>query len=80
MRLLRIYLREGCHLCEEMLGRLEQRLSDTDVRLEQVDVDRAAATMEAYGHRVPVLETPSGECLSEFVLDEVNLARFLQTD
>jgi hypothetical protein len=61
-----------------MLRQLQQRLKDTDVLLEQFDVDRSADTLEAYGHRIPVLETPGGESLSEYVLDEVNLERYLQ--
>lgn len=52
---LRLYYREGCHLCEELAALLYRgwpRLLD---ELEWVDVDRSAALASRYGLRVPVL-------------------------
>lgn len=77
MRSLRLYVREGCHLCEEMQADLHRLLVNREISLEIVDVDRSPDSLDDYGTRVPVLESAVGGCLSEYFLDEVKLMSYL---
>ncbi len=77
MRSLRLYIREGCHLCEDMASELQRLVQHRDFHLELVDVERTPGKLDAYGSRVPVLESQDGECLSEYFLDEDKLMSYL---
>lgn len=77
MKLLRLYVREGCHLCEDMSGQLQRLLENREVILELVDVDCSPGKLDDYGSRVPVLESAEGDCLSECLLDEIKLIEYL---
>jgi hypothetical protein len=74
---LRLYVREGCHLCEEMLAQLQPILRDREFPLELVDVDRTRDKLHEYGTRIPVLETREGRVLCEAFLDQAKLTRYL---
>ena len=78
MKPLRLYVRTGCHLCEDMLAELQPILKDREVLLVLVDVDSSADILEDYGNRIPVLETLNGECLSECFLDIQAVANYLE--
>ena len=77
MRRLRLYHRQGCHLCEEMLERLTSHQHSGDFSLELIDIDQQADRLSAYRTRIPVLEGQEGECLSEYFLDEDALLNYL---
>ncbi len=51
-----LYVREGCHLCDEFLLDLSLDLGPGGMGLEVTDVDREEALAARYGLRVPVLE------------------------
>ncbi len=55
MRVLTLYHREGCHLCEAMERELAPLLAARGWRLERVDVDSDPALARRYGTEVPVL-------------------------
>ncbi len=76
MIFLKIYVREGCHLCEDMLNNLQRILQNREIHLELIDVDRSPSKLDDYGSRVPVLESAEGDCLSEYFLDEVKLTSY----
>ncbi len=78
MKTLRLYVREGCHLCEDMAADLHRLLDNRDILLNVVDVDRAPDKADDYTSRVPVLETAEGECLSEYFLEETRVMNYLQ--
>ena len=51
----KLYMKAGCHLCEEAdseLSRLRARYAHT---LERVDINSDDALIERYGERIPVL-------------------------
>jgi len=60
-----------------MLERLEAYQQAGRLRLELIDVDRRDVDLSAYRTRIPVLEAPDGECLSEYFLDEDRLLSYL---
>jgi hypothetical protein len=59
-----LYVREGCHLCDEFLVDLSLELGPAVSAVEIADVDRDVALAARYGLRVPVLEV-AGEVACE---------------
>jgi hypothetical protein len=59
-----LYVREGCHLCDEFLVDLSLELGPAVSTVEIADVDRDPALAARYGLRVPVLEV-AGEVACE---------------
>lgn len=75
-----VYLRPGCHLCEDMLAGLHRLRSRLDFTLTILDVDADASLRARYGERVPVLTDEAGE-ICHFFLDEAALqSRFAVKD
>jgi glutaredoxin len=50
----RMYGREGCHLCEDARAVIARVCADLGEAYEVVDVDTDPALREAYGEEVPV--------------------------
>ncbi|MBL3588463.1 MAG: glutaredoxin family protein [gamma proteobacterium endosymbiont of Lamellibrachia anaximandri] len=75
---LKLFYRDGCHLCEDMLEQLQQLQREQMFPLELVDIDRDPAMQSRYNDIVPVLENGDGIRLSEYFLDEAGLRRYLQ--
>lgn len=71
---LTIYIREGCHLCDDM----EQALRDCEAEFEfetrRVPIDNNAELEQAYGTRVPVLVC-GGDEICHYFLDMQALKR-----
>jgi hypothetical protein len=67
-----LYVREGCHLCEQFLMELSLELGPAVERLAVVDVDHDPDLAIRFGLRVPVL-TSGAEVLCEGVLDAERL-------
>ena len=71
-----LYVREGCHLCEQFLVELSLDLGPGVERLRVLDVDRDADLAVRFGLRVPVLEL-DGDVLCEAVYDGARVRRAL---
>ena len=67
-----LYVREGCHLCEEFLMELTLEMGPAVERLTVVDVDGDPELAIRYGLRVPVLAA-GPDVLCEGVLDAARL-------
>ena len=65
---IRLYYREGCHLCEELAGVLYRGWPSRLDHVEWVDVDCSPELIQGYGSRVPVLEV-DGEEVCQFQPD-----------
>jgi len=63
-----LYVREGCHLCDQFLLELSLDLGPGIERLQVLDVDRDVDLAVRFGLRVPVLEL-DGRVLCEAVYD-----------
>jgi hypothetical protein len=63
-----VYVRDGCHLCDQFLLELSLDLGLAMESLTIADVDRDADLAARFGLRVPVLEV-SGTVLCEGVYD-----------
>lgn len=57
---LRLYVREGCHLCDDFHLELGLDLGPAVAGVTLVDVDSDPRLAALYGLRVPVLEAPGG--------------------
>lgn len=51
-----VYVREGCHLCDDFLQELAVELGSEFEEVQVVDVDGDVELALRYGLRVPVLE------------------------
>ena len=66
---LTLYHRYGCHLCEEMLERLQELATVLDFRVDIVDVDADLDLKTEYNERVPVLALGDRQ-IAQYFLDE----------
>lgn len=72
-----LYVRDGCHLCEQFLLELSLDLGPAVEVLRVVDVDRDADLAVRFGLRVPVLEA-GGLVLCEGIYDAARVRQALQ--
>jgi hypothetical protein len=72
-----LYVREGCHLCDDFLVGLSLEMGPAHGDLAVVDVDRDPGLAARYGLRVPVLEV-AGEVACEGRYDAPRVRRALQ--
>ena len=77
-RELTVFVRQGCHLCTDMLQELEYLKSELDFRYCVRDVDEDAGLTARYGDRVPVLVAGMTE-LCWYFLDIDRLREYLRS-
>ncbi len=75
-RHLRILHRAGCHLCNEMLERVQILSEGHTVTIETMDIDKDPGLVARYGKDVPVLFADGTE-ICRHQLDEAELEDFL---
>lgn len=74
-RLLTVYERSGCHLCEDMVSILSEWTAELGFEIERVDIDASPDLAARYGTRVPVLAYGSIEVCHHFLdLDALHRA------
>ena len=71
---LTVYIRPGCHLCEDMLEHLNTLQADLGFTIEMVDITRDAVLESEHGTKVPVLYVDGVE-ICHYFLDEAALKR-----
>ena len=74
MRLVTLYGKPGCHLCDDAREVVERVRAEHPFELREVDVSLDPVVHREYGERIPVLEL-DGEELFDFHVDEAELAR-----
>mgnify|MGYP001815394214 CR=1 FL=1 len=65
---LTLYIREGCHLCDDMEQALREYAAELDFEIHRVPIDNDAELEQAYGAKVPVL-VRGGEEVCHYFLD-----------
>jgi hypothetical protein len=79
LRLVRLYTRPDCHLCDEARTGLEAlRAGGLAFELEEVDIESDEALLARFLERIPVVEV-EGEVVSELELDLDGLRARLDT-
>jgi glutaredoxin len=63
---LTLYSREGCHLCDDMLGVLAAFRGPMNFDVSIIDIDRDSALVEKYNALVPVLMLDGEEVCHHF--------------
>lgn len=76
-RELTIYIRTGCHLCEDMLQELNLRQEGLGFTLQIVDIVSKPELESLFGTKVPVL-THAEQEICHYFLDEVALQRCIE--
>jgi glutaredoxin len=76
VRVVTLYGRPGCHLCDEARALLERVRADVAFRLDDVDIESDDALHARYLERIPVVAL-DGEELFDFFVDEGELRRRL---
>ena len=74
---LRVYAREHCHLCADMIAALRELQARHPFHLDVIDVDSDDDLRMRYGVRVPVLVAGSGEEICHYHLDRDALDAYL---
>ena len=75
MRVLQVFSRRGCHLCEQLIEELLP-LIEGRAELTVCDIDSREDWRHEYDTRVPVLKY-DGDLICQYHLDREALARFL---
>jgi len=71
-----VYLRNGCHLCEDLLQQLIQLQQTYCFNFQVVDIDENEHLVELYGSKVPVVSY-AGEVICCYFLDEASVIQIL---
>lgn len=64
---LTLYMRQGCHLCEDMEQTIQELLEPGSYSLTLVDIDRKAELKERFNEWVPVLMHADREICHHFL-------------
>jgi glutaredoxin len=75
---LTVYIRRGCHLCEDMTQALERLRPELGYSFMTVDIDPDPELVRRYGTRVPVLAARDEE-LCYYFLEEDRLRAWCAT-
>lgn len=74
---LTVYIRQGCHLCDDMLETLAQYSGELDYTYECCDIDSQADWQQQYNDWVPVV-TLDGQQLFHYFFELATLQAALQ--
>jgi glutaredoxin len=72
-----LYMREGCHLCEEVKASMAPLLTEFAAKLQEVDIDDDPVLLERYTNDVPVIFVGS-QFFAQHRLDLARLRQQLQ--
>ena len=75
MRVLHVYSRRGCHLCEQLIEALTQQVRGRLI-VEVRDIDTREDWLQEYDVRIPVVEF-HGQPVCEYTLDSVAVERII---
>lgn len=70
-----VYLRQGCHLCEQALADIA-RVAGPAHPVREIDIDAEPSLVARYGEEVPVIEV-AGREVSHWFVDEKALRKAL---
>ena len=76
MRVVTLYGKPGCHLCEDARSVIDQVRERREFELREVDISVDPGLNRRYGERIPVVEIDGEECF-QFFVDPAGLARAL---
>jgi len=72
-----VYIRYGCHLCDDLLEQLRQLQSEYSFEFQAINVDSHPELIKQHGTKVPVVMFGSRE-ICHYFLDQASLIEVLQ--
>ena len=75
---LTVYLRRYCHLCHDLLAKLQPYQQQFGIQVNEVDIDTDPALEERYGTLIPVLTGENGAEICHYFLDDGALSAYLE--
>ena len=78
-RLLTVYSKPDCHLCEEAISALRAMQPQLGFELVEIDISEDDRLLRAYFDRIPVVCLDDGEELCEHFVDETLLRERLES-
>jgi hypothetical protein len=74
------YTTDGCHLCEDAQGLLQQLLADYPqcYQVEIIDIVESESLVEQYGTRIPVIANSTGKSDLGWPFDYPKLISFVE--
>jgi glutaredoxin len=76
VKILTLYTKPGCHLCEQAASALQALRSELDFKLVECDITTDDRLLRAYFERIPV-GVLDGQELFSYFMDESSLRRTL---
>ena len=73
---LSVYIRPGCHLCDDLLSQLMQLQSEYCFDFYTINVDSNPQLVEQYGTMIPVV-THGNEALCHYFLDQAAIVQLV---
>ena len=70
MKVVSLYGRPGCHLCDEARTVLERIRAERPFHLEEIDIESDDALLRRYLERIPVIALDGEELFDHFVEEE----------
>jgi glutaredoxin len=80
VRVLTLYTKPGCHLCEQAASELEALRSELDFELAEVDISTDDRLLHAYFERIPVAVLDGQELFCYFLDERILRHRLAGTD
>jgi thiol-disulfide isomerase/thioredoxin len=75
---LSVYMRSGCHLCDDLLSQLQQLQSEYSFDFHTINVDSCPKLVEQYGTKLPVV-THGDEELCHYFLDQAAVVQLVSS-
>lgn len=73
-----VYVRHGCHLCEDLLQQLSSLQQQYSFAYTLVDVDTDSTLQDTYGHLVPVVILGEKQ-ICHYFLDQAALLQAVES-
>ncbi len=78
MRVITVYSKEGCHLCEDAIAGLQAMRGQLEFQIEELDITSEDSLHRAYFDRIPVISL-EGEEICEYFLQEALVRERLES-
>ena len=74
---LTVYLRRYCHLCHDLIDRLQPYQEKFHIQINQIDIDTNSDLEARYGELIPFLAGADDVEICHYFLDEAALTAYL---
>ncbi|GKS69637.1 Glutaredoxin-like domain [Nitrosomonas sp. PY1] len=72
-----VYIREDCHLCQQMILALTNLPEQVSLDFQVIDIDSDPELIAMYGEKIPVLVSPNHQVICYHFLDVSALDDYL---